>query len=41
MITDNDHENPDRMSPLIALLGYGSAALVIFLLFFFANPVTG
>lgn len=41
MITDNDHEIPDRMSPTIALLGYGAAALVILLMFWIAKPVTG
>ena len=41
MITDNHHDKPDRMSPVIAILGYGTAILVIFLMFWLAKPVTG
>jgi hypothetical protein len=41
MLDTSDSENPDRMTPGIALLGYGLAALLTFLVFWLAVPVTG
>lgn len=41
MIDERDQENPDRMSPAIAILGYGGAAVIVFLLFWLAASVTG
>jgi len=33
-------DNPDRMTPTIAVLGYGAAGIIVFLLFWLAAPVT-
>lgn len=41
MLDEEDQENPDRMSPTIAVLGYGSAVAIIFLLFWLASSVGG
>jgi hypothetical protein len=41
MLDEEDQENPDRMTPGIAVLGYGSAAAIVFLLFWLAASVTG
>lgn len=41
MLDEEDQENPDRMTPGIAILGYGSAAAIIFVLFWLAASVTG
>ena len=40
MIDDQNGENPDRMTPTIAVLGYGAAIILIILLFTLAAPVT-
>ncbi len=40
MMDEQNQENPDRMTPGIAILGYGGAAVIIFLLFWLAAPVT-
>jgi hypothetical protein len=40
MMDEQNQENPDRMSPAIAVAGYGAAAIIIFLLFWLAAPVT-
>jgi len=41
MLDTSDSENPDRMTPGIALFGYALAALLAFLVFWLAIPVTG
>lgn len=40
MMDEQNDENPDRMTMTIAVLGYGGAAIVIFLMFWLAAPVT-
>jgi hypothetical protein len=42
MMHDNETvENPDRMTPAIAILGYGGAVVLMALMFALAAPVTG
>lgn len=41
MLDEEGQENPDRMTPAIAALGYGSAIAIIVLLFWLAASVTG
>lgn len=41
MMDSDDTGLPDRMTPVIALLGYGAVAVLIFLMFWLAMPVTG
>ena len=41
MLDESNQTNPDRMTPTIAILGYGGAAVIIFLLFWIAKSVTG
>ena len=41
MLDEKDQENPDRMTPAIAIIGYGFAVAIIFLLFWLAASVTG
>lgn len=38
---DENVDNPDIMSPGIAILGYGMVALITFFMFYLAQPVTG
>lgn len=40
MMDEENQEYPDRMTPTVAVLGYGAAAVIIFLLFWLAAPVT-
>lgn len=40
MMDEQNQENPDQMTPTVAMLGYGAAAVIIFLLFWLAAPVT-
>ena len=41
MLDTSESENPDRMTLGIALFGYALAALLTFLIFWLAVPVTG
>jgi hypothetical protein len=40
MLDTSDTDNPDRMTPGIALLGYVFAALLSFIMFWLAVPAT-
>ena len=41
MMDAQNEDNPDVMSVGIAVLGYGGAAVLLYLLFSLAAPVTG
>ena len=41
MIDEEGQEMPDRMTPAIAVLGYGAAIFIVFLLFWLAQSVNG
>jgi hypothetical protein len=41
MLDEEGQENPDRMTLGIAVLGYGAAAVIIFLLFWLSSSIGG